>query len=743
LGKGIHALIRTNIPDPEENNESEAESEDKIIEEETETEPVAASSVPEPLGAPKEEPADAEPTATPNQEPVDIHNIIPEGLVNQLREIKELDFEEKRVATYQKALERAWFDEKITADEQFILDGLREVLEISDDEHRSIELGILEELESRYSDGIDKEMPLGNIENEHDRKKREIYDYFQRGSEMYEADKFFEAITEWEKILEIDPANPLIMKAINNARRRLDSPSIEAIGQETVYAYQNPLKEMKETEKREEQDTAEEPETEPVPEPEPVPKPAPKPVPEPVPEPEPEEVKAPEPEPIEQEPTVEHKPGTEPVPASETEEIEVPERAPADNSEWISRQKAIQSELMAIKDEDDKETKKLQRMFRSGLKQYKAGKYVKAMKIWKRVLSIDPEHEKAKKGLKLALKKYKLKKKSVEKKTVDKDRMDAKIAEMEIPELAETPAAAEKKLAKEMEIPEIELQQEPAIVEDAGAGVEGEVVDTGVASEPAAATVEPETAELTAGTEVISAEPEVEPEPVIEEIPGPVKEAGVETEDVQPIIEEIIPPERAEKEIIDEHYDRALNFARIGKFREAVEQLDVVLAAEPNNSQALNDKGFLLFSTGRLDESLECYQKAVSIDPNLTDAWVNQGVAFNKLNQRERALEAYDSALQIEPNLEEAWTNKGVVLFHLRKMDDAVFSFKKGLELNPRSEEAWLNLGYTYEKIERYSDAVAAFEEVLKLNPNNSDAHAGIAACQQNLKYELLREWNI
>jgi len=30
LGKGIHALIRTNIPDPEENNDKEVESEDKI-----------------------------------------------------------------------------------------------------------------------------------------------------------------------------------------------------------------------------------------------------------------------------------------------------------------------------------------------------------------------------------------------------------------------------------------------------------------------------------------------------------------------------------------------------------------------------------------------------------------------------------------------------------------------------------------------------------------------------------------
>jgi tetratricopeptide (TPR) repeat protein len=658
-----------------------------------------------------------------------LEDLIPENLLEQLKEIKEVDFDEKRIATYQKALERAWFDEKITADEQFILDGLREVLD-----------------------------------NEHDRKKREIYDYFQRGSELYETDQFFDAIMEWEKILELDPSNPIIMKAINNARRRIDSPSIEALGQETVYSYSNPLKDVQLTEETDLKKVKSKKSKKVVVK---------------------DEIKEVEPV-VEEEERIE----VENVVTPEVvEEVAVKkEKVDVDSTKWLEGQHEIQSQLLEIKKEEELERKKIVRLFKIGYKYYKNKKYLRALKIWRKIIALDPEHEKARKGIKLAKKKIVRARKLREKKKALEEARRIKESEMEIPEIVEgavhegeiigekiAASTSEKAITAE---PEMEISElgDKGQAEDV---LDAPVVDAKLAEEivtEPATEHEPEPAAPPVDSEPVITEivPEViqEPEPPLEEEPEPeepVTEPVLEPEP-EPVIEELLPepihepifepiqepvhepihepapeppPAPSPEDLEVEYYNRAANFAKIGKFKEAVELLDQITTVNPGNIEAWNDKGILLWSLGNNELALESYEKAVELDSGYTDAWVNKGVVLNRLNRQEDALEAYDRALSIDSNIEEAWTNRGVVLYKLRKMKDAAESFKKGIAINPDSEEAWVNLGNTFEKMERFSDAIKAFERVLNLNSSNQDAHAGIAACQKNLKYEILREWNI
>ena len=57
-----------------------------------------------------------------------------------------------------------------------------------------------------------------------------------------------------------------------------------------------------------------------------------------------------------------------------------------------------------------------------------------------------------------------------------------------------------------------------------------------------------------------------------------------------------------------------------GKYDEAINVFDKVLAIEPNNTGALNNKGLVLGSLGRYDEAIVYFDKVLAIDPNNTNA---------------------------------------------------------------------------------------------------------------------------
>lgn len=56
------------------------------------------------------------------------------------------------------------------------------------------------------------------------------------------------------------------------------------------------------------------------------------------------------------------------------------------------------------------------------------------------------------------------------------------------------------------------------------------------------------------------------------------------------------------------------------RYEEALELLDKALALDPENSDALHNKGVVLFSLGQREEAIELLDKAIEIDPENSDA---------------------------------------------------------------------------------------------------------------------------
>ena len=53
----------------------------------------------------------------------------------------------------------------------------------------------------------------------------------------------------------------------------------------------------------------------------------------------------------------------------------------------------------------------------------------------------------------------------------------------------------------------------------------------------------------------------------------------------------------------------------VGKFKESITYFDKVLAIDPNNVLALNEKGNALGGLGNYKEAIAYYDKALAVDP--------------------------------------------------------------------------------------------------------------------------------
>jgi protein O-GlcNAc transferase len=98
------------------------------------------------------------------------------------------------------------------------------------------------------------------------------------------------------------------------------------------------------------------------------------------------------------------------------------------------------------------------------------------------------------------------------------------------------------------------------------------------------------------------------------------------------------------------HNNRAAGLAGLGRHAEAAESYATVERLLPTYAGAPIFHGNALMNLGRQEDAIVCYARALAIDPDNADAHNNMGNALRELNRLEDAVESYGRALAIRPD---------------------------------------------------------------------------------------------
>ncbi len=160
-----------------------------------------------------------------------------------------------------------------------------------------------------------------------------------------------------------------------------------------------------------------------------------------------------------------------------------------------------------------------------------------------------------------------------------------------------------------------------------------------------------------------------------------------------------------------------------GAYEESVEHLKRALALRPHFPEALNTLGLALHGQGNLDGAISCYQRALSLTPAFPDALNNLGLALQNQDKMDQAVNFHRRAISVSPAFAQAHYNLGNALKRMGNLEEASAAYHRAIEINPGYLDAYNNLGTTYHRLGRIRESLDCFERALSIDPNFAEAH--------------------
>jgi predicted O-linked N-acetylglucosamine transferase (SPINDLY family) len=175
---------------------------------------------------------------------------------------------------------------------------------------------------------------------------------------------------------------------------------------------------------------------------------------------------------------------------------------------------------------------------------------------------------------------------------------------------------------------------------------------------------------------------------------------------------------------------RAMTLHRSGKLEEAARLYRAVLAAAPNDFDALHLLGVLLSARRQSAEGIELIKRALALQPDFAGAHNNLGTALLAAKQPAAALASFQRAVELKANFAEAHSNLGNALADLDRREEAVASHRQAIALKPDYAEAYNNLGNVLIALGRFDEAAEACQRALTIRPNYAKAHNNLATAR-------------
>lgn len=167
----------------------------------------------------------------------------------------------------------------------------------------------------------------------------------------------------------------------------------------------------------------------------------------------------------------------------------------------------------------------------------------------------------------------------------------------------------------------------------------------------------------------------------------------------------------------------AIALKGLGQHKKAISNLEKAIKINPNYLDALYNLGNSLREFGRSQEAIVNYNKVISLKPDHVMAHNNLGNALKAFGKPKDAIASYNKAIELSPHYGEAYNNIAIILKELGMHQEAISNSKKAIQLKPEAAELYNNLGDILNELDRYEEAIDSFGKALTIRLDSTDTY--------------------
>jgi protein O-GlcNAc transferase len=168
--------------------------------------------------------------------------------------------------------------------------------------------------------------------------------------------------------------------------------------------------------------------------------------------------------------------------------------------------------------------------------------------------------------------------------------------------------------------------------------------------------------------------------------------------------------------------------ARKGRNQQALELLGRAAHFVPNNAEVQHNLGLILHALGRVDDAIVALRNAMRLNPQRDQLHYDLGNTYLVINRFDEAIAELRTAVTISPNFAAAHQNLGCAYHRKNMLAPAESHLRRAIELQPKMADAYNNLGGVLTSCMRLKDAADAYETAIKLRPNFATAMSNLGS---------------
>lgn len=170
-------------------------------------------------------------------------------------------------------------------------------------------------------------------------------------------------------------------------------------------------------------------------------------------------------------------------------------------------------------------------------------------------------------------------------------------------------------------------------------------------------------------------------------------------------------------------YIKGRDYIVDGRYREAIESLNLLLRYEPKEYEGYFLRGVAKYNLDDLQGALQDFTSAIEINPIYTLAFQYRGITRSRIGMYNEALADFARALDMRPNFAGAYYSRAVTYFLNQQFAGAIKDYNSFLRIEPMDPGAYVNRGTAKLYLKDTIAAVKDYNRAIQINPYYQDGY--------------------